>query len=166
MQPIRDEVNARYIDKARERTNGNSGRLHRVFDNPEPSVTEHDTLTLWERIKRLFPHSEVLTVGGRTIEKGWVITPGIAAVLLASLLSILAYAYKTSTADSRETRDAIIRMETMLDERTRTFKEEQAKTDAKLENEVKLGSMYREAQAKKDIELKWALRQKGIILEQ
>lgn len=109
---------------------------------------------------------EHLTVAGRNIEKGFVVTPTIAAVLLASLIGGLGWYYKSSTADSRETRDAVIRMETLLNERTRTFESDQAEIKAQLQNEVKLGSMYREMQVKKDLDLKWALRQKGIVLDQ
>lgn len=103
---------------------------------------------------------------GRTIEKGFVISPQIAGIFLVALLGMAGWAYKSSTADSRETRDSIIRMETMLNERTRTFEREQDKAAAELKDEIKLASMYRENENKKRTEMIYALRQKGIVISE
>jgi len=104
--------------------------------------------------------------GGKTIEKGFVITPGIAAVLLAAFLAVLGWAYKSSTADSRETRDSIIRMETMLDERTRTFDAQQAKLQAEIKEERDMGQVYRERQNEKMMKITLAMQANGIKLNQ
>lgn len=97
-------------------------------------------------------------MAGKVVEKGFVITPGIAAVLLAAFLGVLGWAYKSSTADSRETRDSIIRMETMLNERTRTFNEQQAKLEAEVKEERDMGRIYREDQNRKIMELAQAVK--------
>ena len=128
--------------------------LHEVLQIPrEP--TFWDRLFKWEKV----------SVAGKTVEKGFVVTPGIAAVLLAAFLGVLGWAYKSSTAESRETRDAIIRMETMLNERTTTFKERQQEMQNKLDNEIKLAEMRREQEATKRASLLATLRQKGIIID-
>lgn len=127
-------------------TNGN---LHRIVDTPE--------LKWWQRLFKW----EDLTVAGREV-KGFVISPTIATMLLSALLGMAAWAYKTSTTDSRETLVAITRMETMLTERTTNFKEQQAELKHMLEEEKNVARMYREDESKKKVALLWALKQRGI----
>lgn len=103
---------------------------------------------------------------GKTIEKGWVVPQPLGIALIVLVLGAIGWAYRGSTADNRETRDSIIRMETMLNERTRVFNEQQAKLEKKLEDEVKLASMYREDDAKEKIELRLSLKQRGIVISE
>lgn len=146
-----------HAQRARERVKANgkpNGELH--------DVLHHDLPLPWWR--KLFKW-ENLTVAGRNIEKGLVLTPPMVLLLIATFLGALGYAYKSSTADSRETRDAVIRMETMLNERTRNFERQQDKMEQKLDNEVKLGEMRREQEATKRATLLATLRQKGIVID-
>jgi hypothetical protein len=116
------------------------------------SMQENAQAPPWYR-RHLFPKGERLTVGGRTVERGWIVTPGIAGVLLAAFLSALGYGYTSNRTDSRETRDAIIRMEAVLNERTTTFKNQQDEMQRKLDDEVKLAQLQRENQNEKIREL-------------
>lgn len=103
-------------------------------------------------------------MAGREV-KGFVVTPAIATVLLGAMLGVLGWAYKSSTADQRETRDAVIRMETMLNERTHNFEREQDKFDADLKDERRLNQLHRENQDKKQQLMILALRAKGVNVE-
>lgn len=103
---------------------------------------------------------------GKTIDKGFVITPAMSLFLAGVFISVLAYGYKSAQSDSRETRDAVIRMETMLNERTTTFKERQAEMQTKLDNEIKLAEIRRERETDKNSKLMAALRQKGVIVDE
>lgn len=146
-----------HAQEARERTRA-ARRLQAVEQAVEPQKPAATHPQWWHK----YFHWEPLTLeNGRTVEKGFVITPGIAAVFLAAFLGVLGWAYKSSTADSRETRDSIIRMETMLNERTRTFNEQQAKLDAEMKEERDMGRVYRERQNEKMTELSAALKQNG-----
>lgn len=102
---------------------------------------------------------------GKTIDKGFVISPTLAGIFLVAFLGILGYGYKSSTADSRETRDAVIRMETMLDERTATFKERQAEERQRLDNEISMAQIRREQESKDKNKLLAKLREKGIVID-
>lgn len=82
----------------------------------------------------------------KIIEKGFVITPQVAGILLGAFLAVLGWAYKSNTADQRETRDAIIEMKTMLNERTTTFKEQQAELKGQVETERQVATLQREKQ--------------------
>lgn len=139
--------------EARHRTNNGGGRLHRVFDEPE--------LKWWQR----YFQWENLTVGNREV-KGFVVSPAIAAILLTAFLGAVGWAYKSNTEDSRNTRDAIIRMETVLNERTTAFKEQQAKAEKALEDERTIAQLQREKQAEKYMQIVWALKQRGITVSQ
>lgn len=103
---------------------------------------------------------------GRTIEKGWVVPQplGIALIVLVSsaVIGMAGWAYRSSTADNRETRDAIIRMETMLNERTRVFDQQQAKIEAELKDERAVAQLQRERQGSLQMKMKYALKEKGI----
>ena len=97
--------------------------------------------------------------------KGFVVSPGIAVVLLGALLSVVGWAYTSNTKDSRETHDAVIRMETMLNERTQHFKEQQAEFKAELKDERTLSQLHRENQDKQQMKTALALKAKGINIE-
>jgi len=103
-------------------------------------------------------------VSGKEV-KGFVVSPGIAVVLLGALLSVVGWAYTSNTKDSRETHDAVIRMETMLNERTQRFKDEQAEFKAKLEDERTLAKLQRDNQDKQLVKMLIALKAKGINIE-
>lgn len=107
-------------------------------------------------------------MAGREV-KGFVVTPAMAVtlsvVLLTTFLGAIGWAYKSSTADSRETRDAVIRMETLLNERTRNFERQQDKAEAELKDERTLSQLHRENEDKKLRDIKSALEQKGIHVE-
>ena len=102
----------------------------------------------------------------KVIAKGFVITPTIAGVLLAAFLGVLGYGYRSSTSDNRDTRDAIIRMEVTLNERTRNFDRQQDKIEADLKDERVTAQMYREDQNKKRLALVSSLKQQGIIINE
>lgn len=103
-------------------------------------------------------------MAGREV-KGFVVTPAMAITILLAFLGVLGWAYKTTTSDNRDTRDAIIEMKTMLNERTTVFKEQQAELKHALQEEKNVGQMYREDQNKQAARLHAALRAKGIIVE-
>jgi len=107
-------------------------------------------------------------VSGREV-KGFVVTPAMAVticvVLLTTFLGALGWAYKSSTADSRETRDSVIRMETLLNERTRNFERQQDKAEADLKDERNLAKLQRDNQDKKLTQMEYALKSKGIHFE-
>lgn len=119
--------------------------------------------SLWGRFKSRF-RWENLIVSGKEV-KGFVVSPGIAVVLLGALLSVVGWAYTSNTKDSRETHDAVIRMETMLNERTQRFKDEQAEFKAKLEDERTLAKLQRDNQDKQLVKMLIALKAKGINIE-
>lgn len=143
------------------KSNGNGGSL--------AAKTLQETLQLprkeswWERN---FKWEKNLTVAGRTLEKGWVVPQQLGIALIVVILGVIGWAYKSSTADQRETRDSIIRMETMLNERTQTIKEQQAKFEEKLETEKRIGELQREKQNNEIRDMKAALGQKGIRVTQ
>lgn len=122
---------------------------------------------LWSRFKSWFQW-ENLTVAGREV-KGFVITPTIAVTLcvvfLSAFLGAIGWAYTSSTKDSRETRDAVIRMETMLNERTRSFEREQDKIAREVKEEKDLALLQRQNQDRKLMQMELALRQKGVNIE-
>lgn len=103
---------------------------------------------------------------GRTIEKGFVVSPQIAGIFLVAFLGMLGWAYKSSTADSRETLIAITEMKTMLNERTQKFNENQAKLEAELKDERSIAALHREKAKEKQTELIFALKEKGIVINQ
>jgi len=109
---------------------------------------------------------ENLTVAGRNLEKGFVLTPTIAAVLLAAFIGAVGWAYKSNTSDQRDTRDAIIEMKTLLNERTQTFKEQQAEIKNDLATERRVAELQREKQRDEMRDVKAAMSQKGIRLSQ
>lgn len=115
-----------------------------------------------ETFRRWGVRWETLTVAGRTIEKGFVISPQIAGILLVAFIGMAGWAYKSSTAESRETLKAITRMETMLDERTRNFDKEQARLEQKLETEKNVGQLQREKANNEIAMMKLAMQAKGI----
>lgn len=128
-----------------------------------PKPVARNQPTVRERLASYFQW-EALTVAGREV-KGFIVSPTIAAILLTAFLGMAGWAYKSSTADSRETLIAITEMKTMLNERTHNFEREQDKMETKLDNEVKLAQMQREADAKKKTQLLLALRAKGITID-
>ena len=143
------DVHTRSLRAADRVKNGN-GSLQQTLDVPQTSW--------WHNYFKW----ETLTVAGRTVEKGFVISPAIAGILLASLLGMAGWAYKSSTADGRETRDSIIRMETLLNERTQTIKEQQAKFEQKLDSEKRIAELQREIQRDELRNIQTALSRKGI----
>lgn len=113
---------------------------------------------------KYFKWENNLTVAGKTVEKGWVVPQQLGIAMIVVVLGVVGWAYKSGTADQRETRDSIIRMETMLNERTQTIKEQQAKFEEQLETEKRIGELQREQQNDKLRDMKAALSQKGIIV--
>lgn len=110
---------------------------------------------------------ESLTMpSGRTIEKGFVVSPQIAGIFLVAFLGMVGWAYKSSTADSRETLIAITEMKTMLNERTRVFNEQQTKLESELKDERSIAALHREKAKEKQSELIYALKEKGIVINQ
>lgn len=107
-------------------------------------------------------------MGGKEV-KGFVITPAIAAtitgVVLSAFLGAIGWAWSSNTKDSRETRESMIRIETMLTERTARFKEEQAEMKAALQDERTLAKLQRDNQDKQQLRFEYALKAKGIRLE-
>lgn len=103
-------------------------------------------------------------MAGREV-KGFVVTPMIAGIFLTAVLSVLGWAYTTNTKDARETRDAVIRMETMLNERTRNFEREQDKFNADLKDERRLAQLHRDNVDKKQFQIETALKAKGVNLQ-
>jgi hypothetical protein len=140
--------------RAEDRTRAN-GRLHRALDAPQ--------VKWWHRFFKWEPN---LTVANKVIEKGFVITPQIAGILLVAFLSVLGWAYKSNTADQRETRDAIIEMKTMLNERTQTFKEQQAEIKSQMDTERRVAEIQREKQRDELRDMKVALQLKGIRVKE
>jgi hypothetical protein len=114
----------------------------------------------WPRLKSKF-RWEKLTVAGREV-KGFVVTPTIATILLSAILGVMGWAYKSSTSDQRETRDAVIRMETMLNERTHNFEREQDKMQQELKDERTLAKLQRDNQDKKLNDMEYTLKAKGV----
>lgn len=108
-------------DRAKQR-NRNGHRLEVAAVSPEPDAP------LPTKSWRDFFRWENLTVDGREV-KGFVVSPQIAGIFLVAFLGMLGWAYKSTTADSRETLKAITRMETLLEERTRTFERGQDKME-------------------------------------
>ena len=104
-------------------------------------------------------------MAGREV-KGWVVPQPLGVALLVVLLGAVGWAYKSSTADQRETLISITRIETMLDERTKTFKEQQAELKAEMKDEHAVAALQREQQDKELRSMKAALEQKGIKLPQ
>jgi len=105
-------------------------------------------------------------VNGKEV-KGFVVTPAIAAtvvgVMLSTVLGVMVWSYESNTRDSRDTLKAITRMETLLEERTRTFKEEQDKIERaqkdqakEISDEKELAALQREKQNERirDLETK------------
>lgn len=145
------DVHTHAID-ARRRLNGNPKPLQVALDKPQ--VSWRQRYFKWEN----------LTVAGREV-KGFVVSPTIAAVLLASFIGAVGWAYKSNTADQRETLISITRIETMLDERTKNFDKEQAKLESKIETEHNVAELQREQARKEMMEVKLALQQRGIKLQ-
>lgn len=141
-----------HAQKAADRVSTN-GRLREA--EPVTIPTWYKRLFRWETI--IMPH--------KTVDKGFVVTPTIAAVLLAAFLGAVGWAYKSNTADQRETRDAIIEMKTMLNERTQTFKEQQAKIESDLATERRVAELQREKQRDEVRDMKAALQQSGIKVQ-
>lgn len=108
---MQNELNVPNVEtrriKAREWSRPN-GHMHRVFDTPQPITSE----SLWQRIQRLFPHSEVLDVAGRQVN-GFVIPHWAAGVLLAAILAGMGFLYSQNSGQ----RDMLIRLDTQLQER-------------------------------------------------
>lgn len=140
-----------HAQRAAGRVNGDN-KLHRIFDAPKP--------TPWQR----FFKWENLTVAGREV-KGFIISPTIAAILLTAFLGMAGWAYKTSTADQRETLIAITEMKTMLNERTNTFKEQQATMRGELDTERRVAELQREKQRDEIRDMKAVLEQRGIRVQ-
>lgn len=92
--------------KGRVRSNG---RQHHTLHVTKPFAVDEDTATLWERIKSVLPHTEVLDVAGRAV-KGLVVPHWAAGVLLAAMISI-GWATYSKIADQR---DMLIEMKTEL----------------------------------------------------
>lgn len=110
---------ARHAYRARERVNGNTGRLQDVEQEPNVSF--------WERIKNLFPQPEVLDVFGRVV-RGFVIPGWAAGVLLAAILGSVGVMYSKIS----EQRDMLIRLDTQLQERDKHELEYRAEFKTKL----------------------------------
>lgn len=146
-QNLNVDVHTRAI-RAAERTNG-SGRLQAIVDAPEVSW--------WRKYFKW----ENLTVAGKEV-KGFIVTPTIAAVLLAAFLGAVGWAYKSSTTDQRETLIAITEMKTMLNERTNSFREQQAQMRNELDTERRVAELQREKQRDEIRDMKAALQQRGI----
>lgn len=144
-------------------------REHIEHDLTSPSngrdtaTNMHDTL-LPSGWRRIF-HWETLIVSGRTVEKGFVVTPVIAGVLLAAFIGAVGWAYKSNTADQRQTLISLTRIETMLDERTKSFDKEQAKLESQLETEHSVAEMQREKQRDEMRNMKAAIQQRGIKIQ-
>lgn len=107
---------------------------------------------------------ENLTVAGREV-KGFVISPTIAAILLTAFLGMAGWAYKTSTADQRETLIAITEMKTMLNERTNTFRDQQSQMRNELDTERRVAELQREKQRDEIRDMKAVLEQRGIRVQ-
>lgn len=112
--------------------------------------------------KRYFKWENNLTVAGRTVEKGWVITPAIGAVIVGALLTAGWATYTSGQSEQRETRDAIIRMETMLDERTKMFDRQQDKLEQELKDERAVAELKRDLHEKRVWRMEQAITQRGI----
>lgn len=93
--------------RAADRVRSN-GKLQEVKHEP---VVEQ---SVWERLRSILPQSEVLEVTGRAV-KGFVIPHWAAGVLLAAILSGMAFMYSRMEAQ----RDVLIKLETLLGERDR-----------------------------------------------
>lgn len=112
MQPAKaiDSVNvSTRSQRAADRTATN-GKLPRIVHPTE--VLPRDTVTLAERIKRLFPSPEVLDVAGRAVS-GFVVPTWAAGVLLAAVIGSMAFMYNQISGQ----RDMLIRLSTQLEER-------------------------------------------------
>jgi hypothetical protein len=103
---------------------------------------------------------ETLTVAGRTVEKGWVVPQPLGIALIVVMLGGIGWAYRSSTEDSKATLKAMTRIETLLDERTTTFKEQQAQLRSELETERRVAELQREKQRDEIRDLKASLPQK------
>lgn len=95
--------------RAAERTNGDSGRLPEVFDSPEPKW--------WQRYFKW----ETLTVAGRTIEKGLVLTPTMGLTVVLAIAAMMGTMYwrmsdRIEAKDSayQQQRDMLIEIKTEL----------------------------------------------------
>lgn len=112
-QKLSDNVDVSIrAQRAHDRTNGNSGRLHRVLDIPEPVTNERDTL--WKRIKDAFPTPEEIQVGTRQVT-GFVIPHWAAGVTLAAILTCMGFLYSRLS----DQRDMLIVLQTKLEERSK-----------------------------------------------
>lgn len=144
-----DSVNARYVENARARTSSDNGRAPISLHVPQ--------LSIWQRYFKW----ENLTVGGREV-KGFVVSPTIAAILLSAFLGMAGWAYKSSTADQRETLIAITEMKTMLNERTNAFRDQQASMRSEFDSERRVAELQREKQRDEIRDMKAALQQHGV----
>lgn len=146
--------------KAREWARAN-GELPRI-EPPDPGGSTYPPpISGWRKYFRW----ENLTVAGREV-KGWVVPQQLGIALIVLILGVIGWAYKSNTSDQRETRDAIIEMKTMLNERTQTFKEQQAEFKEQLDTERRIAELQREQQRNETHELKAALRQSGIRIKE
>lgn len=106
-----DDVNVRtHAQRAAERVAGNGSQRH--LHVPQPYNPEHNTVSLWQRVVRLFPTPEKLDVAGREV-KGFIVPHWAAGVILAAILSIGWAVYGQVSAQ----RDMLIRLDTQLQER-------------------------------------------------
>lgn len=109
---LEDKVNVHQrAIKAAERT-GTNGQKQPSLHISKTFPTQSDMATLWERLQRLFPSSEVLDVAGRPV-KGFVIPHWAAGVLLAAILGSMGVMYNQISSQ----RDMLIRLDTQLQER-------------------------------------------------
>lgn len=97
---------------------------------------------------------------GRTIEKGWVVPQPLGVALIIAIIGGVGWTYSSSTTERRETRDAIIRMETMLNERTQSFREQQAELKQRMETEHRVAELQREKQNEEMRDLKASIPQR------
>lgn len=135
-------------EKARKWARAN-GEPRVVFESPQPPWW-HKYFT-WERN---------LIVAGRSVEKGWVVPQPLGVALIVLMLGVVGWAYTSNTKDARDTRESIIRMETMLNERTQTFKEQQAELRQQFDTERRVAELQREKQRDEIRDMRASLPQK------
>lgn len=102
------DVHAR-TQETRRRTHSNNGNLHRVFDAPQ--VRWYHRIFKWE----------TLTVAGRTIEKGIVLTPVMCLTLILAIATMVGTVYwrmsdRIEAKDNayQQQRDMLIEIKTEL----------------------------------------------------
>ena len=135
---ISDDVNVEArANRARERTNG-TGRLQRVEHFPQSSNAE--SVTLWQRVKSLFPHPEEITVAaGKVVQKGIVLTPTMCLALVLAIAGMVGGMYwrmdgRIEAKDQayQEQRDMLIEIKTEL----KIAKEHEIEARQRLERQI------------------------------